>query len=407
MLNAKKNKQNNTSNKPKKVELDKNNEVFKSRVVEVSLTSKQINKINDWIAATRKIWNLSLQYINKNRKQKFSSNNVRDLFVTRKNMCKRLEKQIEWTFRTPKRIREYAVKDLFSCIQSTKTRYFKNKKLYELKKLKKKPRKPKINSKSKYSKKQTISLPKESSYIFNKTKTVNGIETEYSVLRVCSEDIILKEKFEPTKNLSSNMRLSRVGFNYFISIPIKTNIIEQKNSKDKMCSIDPGENIPWTYYDPTGEYGFIGLGLKEKIYSIYSKIESLKSKNKRNKSIKKQERKIINLVDDLQWKVCHWLLSRYNKIIIPRLYVSNCSKIRKQLQADMRHCTFVDRLIGKSISYKNTEIHCCKEHGTSMTCTNCGSTNTVKDVTVRCSDCNFEIHRDLSGARNIMVKHLN
>jgi hypothetical protein len=35
------------------------------------------------------IWSLKIfLVINKNRNQKFTSNNVRDLFVTRKNMCK-------------------------------------------------------------------------------------------------------------------------------------------------------------------------------------------------------------------------------------------------------------------------------------------------------------------------------
>ena len=73
----------------------------------------------------------------------------------------------------------------------------------------------------------------------------------------------------------------------------------------------------------------------------------------------------------------------------------------------MRHCTFVNRLIYKSCEYKNVEIHHCKEHYTSMTCTNCGSLKTKKDITVKCSVCNFEIHRDLSGARNMVIKHLS
>jgi transposase len=72
----------------------------------------------------------------------------------------------------------------------------------------------------------------------------------------------------------------------------------------------------------------------------------------------------------------------------------------------MRHCEFVNRLIYKSIEYENVEIHHCKEHYTSKTCTNCGSQKTLRDTTVRCKDCGFKIHRDLSGARNMIIKHL-
>ena len=51
-------------------------------------------------------------------------------------------------------------------------------------------------------------------------------------------------------------------------------------------------------------------------------------------------------------------------------------------------------------------MHECKEHYTSQTCTNCGSLKTDKDTVVKCQVCNFIIHRDLSGARNILLKHL-
>jgi hypothetical protein len=346
MINAKLNKKNNTTIKPKKIENKKENNIIKAKVIRINPTLKQKKIINDWIAATRKVWNSCLHYINKNRTEKYTCNSIRDKFITEKQMCPKTKKEMKWTLRTPKRIREYAVKDLFACIQSTTKQYRRNKYLYKIKKLKKKPRKPKINPKNKNSKTQTISLPKESSYIINKKKIINGIEEEYTILRVCSEDIILTEKLD-VKNIDSNMRLTRVGFSYFISIPVKTCLTEQKESKDNICSIDPGENIPWSYYDPSGEYGFIGIGLKEKIYSIYDKIKSLKLhlNHRKNKAIKKQELKIFNIVNDLQWKVCHLLLEKYNKILIPRLYVRSCSKIRRELQADMRHCTFVNRLI--------------------------------------------------------------
>ncbi|MGL5935447.1 MAG: zinc ribbon domain-containing protein, partial [Cetobacterium sp.] len=123
------------------------------------------------------------------------------------------------------------------------------------------------------------------------------------------------------------------------------------------------------------------------------------------KAIRKRSNYIHNMIDDLQWKICHWLLSKFRKIIISRLYVARTNKQGKETQADLRLCGFVDRLIHKSLEYNNSEIHVCKEHHTSQACTKCLSLNTVKDTTVRCKDCKHEIHRDLNGARNIFLKH--
>lgn len=421
MKNAKLNKKNNTFNKPNKLSVDNSAYIIRSKTVRISLTLKQQKKINDWIAATRKVWNKSLHFINLNRLEKHSGITVRDKFVIKKKMNSKTLKEMSWTLRTPKRIREYAVKDLFANMDSFKTNYKqkifaynKKKKLFDSGKIKKRPRKPckpKLNPKNKYDFRQTISLPKEGSRIFTEERNIGKKRKICSILRVCGEDVLLLENIQETNNIICNMRLTREGFNYFISIPeyVDKEIIPDNNKNEKVTGIDTGINIPFTYIDPEGEYGFIGADLRCWLERMYKKIDSCivnVRTSKRKSVIKKIELRIRNKVDDFQWKTCIWLLHKYNKIIIPRLYVRRCSKDLLRLQNDMRHCTFVNRLIYKSIYYENREIHECKEHGTSMTCTNCGSINTVKHKTVFCNDCSFEIHRDLAGSRNILIKHL-
>jgi putative transposase len=127
---------------------------------------------------------------------------------------------------------------------------------------------------------------------------------------------------------------------------------------------------------------------------------------KKEKGIVKQQKRILNIVDDLHWKLCHRLLSGYNKVIIPSLYIRKPMKQDKRIQNDMRHCQFVTRLIYKSVEYSNAEIHHCKEYSTSETCTRCGSLKTIKGDIVQCKVCDFTIHRDVSGSRNISIKHL-
>jgi len=72
----------------------------------------------------------------------------------------------------------------------------------------------------------------------------------------------------------------------------------------------------------------------------------------------------------------------------------------------MRHCQFVERLIYKSVFYKDIEIHKCKEHYTTQSCPKCGSKKTLRDKTIECKNCNFVIHRDLGGSVNMVFKSL-
>lgn len=386
MKNSKKNKNNGTFNKPVKVEA---NSLFipSSKTVRINPTKKQMKVINDWIASTRKVWNVCLHEITKNKIKKIKEIELRDKFVIKKQMNEEIIEQMNWTFRTPKRIREYAVKDIVSCFKGGETR------------LKKKQIKMfKIDPKNKNSTKQTISIPQE------------GSEIKNNHLKVCSLTIKIKDKVLD-QEITSNMRLSRIGLNYYVHIPYFIGEKKvKKESDDCLVGIDPGINIPFTYFSPSGEYGFIGMELRKKLEKKYRKIDCIKKTmidGKRKRLIKKHENCIVNIVNDFHWKTVHWLLKKYNKIIIPSLYVRRCNPEIKKLQNDMRHCDFVNRLIYKSIEYKNVEIHHCKESYTSMTCTKCGSLKTVKDKIVRCLNCKFEIHRDLSGARNMVIKHLS
>ena len=98
-----------------------------SKTIMLNPTSKQRKVINDWIASTRKVWNVSLNHINSNKDFIISDIALRDMFVIKKNMQMDVLNQLEWTLRTPKRIREYAVKDLVACFKGGITRLKKNK----------------------------------------------------------------------------------------------------------------------------------------------------------------------------------------------------------------------------------------------------------------------------------------
>ena len=237
MKTAKLNKKKNLENKPLRITEISGFFPSAKRIL-IFPTVKQKKIINDWIASTRKVWNVCLHSIKTNN-SKISEVELRDKYVIAKNMDEVTLKQLNWTLRTHKRIREYAVKDLISSYKSGLTRVKKNqiRKFY-------------INPKNKRDENQCISLPHESSRI------------NHGLLRVCGLDLRLNEKLED-QDILHNMRLVRKGESYYVFVPSFT-AISQKDISDRkdMVGIDPGINAFHTYYSPEGEYGVIGADLK-------------------------------------------------------------------------------------------------------------------------------------------------
>jgi len=366
----------------------------KSRKIELLPTTKQKKIINDWVAAIRKVYNVCLHHINtlykegvKDEKDILNEFALRDRFVTKKNMAQDELESMGWTLRTPSRIRADAVKQIITSFKACITRTKK----YQIRGFK-------INPKNKADNRQTILLPQESSRIRN------------SKLKVCGLKLDLSEKMADSE-IASNMRMTRTNGRYYVFI---TEFVEakQKLNKKGVVGIDPGFRSPFTFYAPRGEFGTIGMGLDKQLYRKYKKMSAIQNSTsisigrKRN-HLDKHQRRIDSKVDDFQWKTVHWFLSEFNRIIIPSLYVRNLKGSQMRLQKDLKHCQFISRLISTSVGYSDVEVHQCKEHYTSMTCTNCGSLRKQKDRTVACRDCKFVIHRDVAGARNMVVKHMH
>jgi transposase len=375
--------------------------------IKINPSLRQKRTINDWIAAYRKTWNLCLRDIEMESKNKCNEVFLRNKYIIQKNMSEENLIKYKWLFRTGKRIREYGLKDLLSSYESCKTR-FKNKQINKFN----------IGYKSKYDKKQTIVISHESTYFLPKTKKLKTNGLEIPISEIPSGLDIKKDKIK----LDNNLKLMRINGDYYIYITHYPEIKEREYKTEKIVSIDPGIDVFGTFYSPQGEWGEIGKDFDKKLEKKRNKIRKIKDgyinflnltkvkgvEMKKKKIISKIKRKITNLVDDFHWKVIHWLLKNYDEIVIPRLYVQKGNKL-KEKQADLRHCQFVDRLIYKSMFYGDKDIYEVKEHWTSKTCTRCGFIDYKlgSSKKYKCGECKLEIGRDLNGARNILIKHLN
>jgi hypothetical protein len=370
--------------------------MMKAHVIQLYPTSKESHILNDWIASNRKVWNCGVHAIYTNLKNdptyKPSEIALRDAYVIAKRMTDKTKKELGWTLRTPKRIREGAIKDLVSGYKGCETRRLKK----QIKAFHMKP-------KDKTDTKQTILISSDSSYIRKGRLVTNGLSMR------------MREKMEDCA-LEHNMRLVRIKGLYFICIPISTSIsgIERVCQTERIVSVDPGINIFGTYYSPSGEWGEIGLDLKERLKRFYN-IENAITQSTRMtpqrklKALQKIALRIIGMVDDFHWKLAYWYLDNFKTILIPRLYVATCSAELKRLQKDFRHCQFVDRLIHVSRFYRDSRIYVVSERNSTRSCTGCLSMNTTrKDGLVICHNkkCGLITHRDYGASRNVFLIQL-
>ena len=149
--------------------------------------------MDDWIASKRKIRNVSIEAVYSG-KSDWNNEELRNKFVIRKNMPTENQKRLEWTFRTPKRIREYAIRDLLAERKACETQIKK-----------KNIRRYKFQPISRYKTHQSIVIPHEGTYIRDSYLCISGMQ-----IRLCEVSDV---------PVNHNMRLTRRNGKYFLHIP--------------------------------------------------------------------------------------------------------------------------------------------------------------------------------------------
>ena len=156
---------------------------------------------------------------------------------------------------------------------------------------------------------------------------------------------------------------------------------------------------------------------KYKLIDVYKSLAD-REKNKRTRNNLKAKcsqlrTKIVNTINDFQWKSANFLCSNYKYILFPDF---GSKKIKKNLNKTQRRR--IDTL--SHYKFRMKMEHMCKEYQskliivseayTSKTCGGCGKhRDTPKKRSeydwYACDSCEFECDRDVNGARNILVKY--
>ena len=209
---------------------------------------------------------------------------------------------------------------------------------------------------------------------------------------------------------------------YFLIIPQEVKCPSRTQEVQNPVAVDPGVRKFLTTYAPSSEEAFMmGNRWSTTIMNILVTLDHLYSerakgiwrsaeKKKKDKEIMRLRKRVFYLKKELKDQCAHFLASRYDAILIPKLEVTRlCSKgdrrlktkvVRSMLQAG--HGDFFNRLKEKCEEKGKVFLHVREEY-TSQTCPNCGMLHKCGEV-YHCRECGFRHDRDLVGALNIFLK---
>ena len=372
----------------------------RSRKYRLYMSPETYKRVKQWFGCVRKTYNWALSSI-KEKKQPINAMWLRNRYV---NSCN-IPKEYRYLLDTPKHVREGAIDELVDAFKIN----FRKGEGFEMKfRSKKNP--------------QSILIPRDSikSYQDNTLKL-------YPTMLPSTIKMYSREKV--SFDYDCRMLMDRLG-RIYLSVPYRKEFSASAcDNQAGIVALDPGVRTFMTAYGIKGTNTVIRkIGDRDitriqrlcifldKIVSNYNNKKNRRTYKKR--SLKKAEHRlrmrIRNLVKDVHFKIASWLCKTFKDIIIPPFETSQMVKrgrrcignktVRSMLT--WSHYGFRQRLVSKAEEL-GCKVHVLGEHYTTKTCTNCGFYNPrIKGEKVLiCPCCNVKVDRDVSGARNILLKN--
>jgi putative transposase len=290
--------------------------------------------------------------------------------------------------------------------------------LTNIKKYKKTKKIFKMKYKTKKDILQTIMLDKE---MIKK----NGIFVSFKYKnKKIFKNIKMSDKIEKYTHVGSSLTFHSVLNEYTLNLSYNfenINIKNKEKSNKEVCGCDLGEKIFITTYS-TKEISQIGINTREKIFKKCNEIDIIQSKmnNKKENINKKQKKslrkamhrkikKIQNIKEELHYKTINYLTEKYSAVIISPFETKEMvNKLNNKVSRNMYNLAFYQfkKKLENKCKEKNVKLIIKNECYTTKTCTNCGQINPIKNRTCYCPKCKYTLNRDISGARNILLKNM-
>lgn len=401
------------------------NNITKCLKIQLNPNKYQIKQLNKFLNDSRYIYNQGINLFNNYNISNFQQ--LRNILVTKERKSNDNLLIPDWLFSnipyinipdviydTPKSIRAQELKVLSENIKSAFSN-LKNKNINYFK----------LNYKSK---------KRLNTFILNDEKSTSSITNnnnkEYLNISKLKNILIKRNKKDKIKyEITTDIKIQKNRLNkWFLILPYKKEI-NNNNSKENICALDPGFRTFQTGIDLQGNIFKIGDNVLSKLntkYKINEYYQSILAKIKKcNKSYKEYRNymktkynfyisklKITNYIQELHKQTCNYLVNAYDKIILPKFETSkmlqdNNKRFNKMVNS-LSHYQFQMRLANKC-KENNKKLLIVNEAYTSKACSNCDKLNLTlgKSKEFNCNFCKKRFDRDENASYNILKNVLN
>lgn len=216
---------------------------------------------------------------------------------------------------------------------------------------------------------------------------------------------------------------------YFLAMPRQTarrSETQAPSSREGVVALDPGVRTFQTTYDADGLATEWGKDDMRQVFRLCLVADKLQAAWKNKKDSKRRATKLAwhrvhdrikNLVKEVHRKMATWLCETYRVVLIPRFETSRMvkrggRKINSKTARGMltwSHFAFRAMLKDKAELFPWVTVLECDEPYTSKTCGQCGAIHHKLggSKTFRCPACDYVADRDISAARNILLRYLS
>ena len=357
----------------------------KARRIRIYPTQQQKNLFKQWFGVERKVYNTCINHFNE-----------KDIeFKGWMKMSKTVLSGLTESYikSVPYQIKSKAVKESY-------TSWMTN-----CKKTKKSGRPFKLRYKSRKNPVQSCYIPKSA-------------VSESGIYYTISGKLKFSER-EWLKNDICDCRLINDHGRWYLSVPQKLKTIPTEN-QGGIVALDPGVRNFLTYFSEDGRFGWLGihafdrilnLNLKrDKLLSRLALIKDKRKKGKLKRTLNRTYHRIHDLGDELHWQCINYLVHNFSIIVFPPFEVKGMTKkgrkLRKSVVRSMlsfRFYEFKERLKQKCkecgvLYVEQNESYTSKTNSfTGELMTNLGSKEWFMYDGIK-------VHRDLNGARNILIR---
>jgi len=348
------------------------------------------------MGTTRVVYNRSLYHVKQLEKTVVDKKVLQSLFVTRKSRSGVVNSNIqEWELETPKDIRNGAIRDLKKAF----TTAFSNLRNGNIERFK-----------MGYKRKKTypsVEIPRTA------IRLENGFCTLYPKYKLGK---IKMSKRDEQVSLEYDCRLVFQNDEWYLVVPVKK-ILSSKKPSGGIVALDPGVRTFQTLYsDKEATKIQHNRELLVKYRKQLDKFKSLRDKKLIPRSsftrrTKRIYRKARHHIDELHYQTIQYLRS-YQYVLLPsfesqEMVQGTLRRKTKRELLGLQHYQFKQRILNSFQLERYNDVEIVTEAYTSKTCGRCGYiTNIGSSVQFKCKKCNLHLHRDVNGARNILLKRL-